>query len=174
MNHFFLVLIFFLPAGLANLAPVIANKIPILNQWKTPIDFGIMLNGKRLLGDNKTWRGLVFGILVGAVTGWLTYQYISDVAVQQLSHFWIGGLLGGGALFGDSLESFFKRQLNIPSGSSWFPYDQIDYVLGAILFSLPIVRFSVLDYFSVIGFYFLAHLLTSFIGFKLKLKDKPI
>ena len=132
------------------------------------------LNGKRMLGDNKTWRGLLFGGLIGAVTGWLIYQTISVGSSQQLSHLWIGFILGMGALFGDALESFFKRQLGIASGSSWFPYDQIDFVLGAILFSLPFIRLRLVDYFAVLAFYFGLHLLTSFIGYKLKLKDKPI
>jgi hypothetical protein len=35
---------FFLPAGVANAAPVFANKIPVLNRWKTPMDFGKSYN----------------------------------------------------------------------------------------------------------------------------------
>lgn len=174
MNHLLVAIIFFLPAGVANAAPVFANKIPILNKWKTPIDFGLSINGHRLLGKNKTWRGLIFGIIVGGLTGWLTYQFISSVSTQQISHFWIGALLGGGALFGDAVESFFKRQFNVKSGESWFPYDQIDYILGAILFSLPIIQLKFGYYVFVLAFYFGLHIMVSFIGYKLKLKDKPI
>ena len=174
MNDFLFAIIFFLPAGVANAAPVFANKIPYLNNWKTPIDFGMKLNGKRMLGDNKTWRGLLFGGLIGGLTGWLLYHFISSADVQQLAHLWIGFILGMGALFGDALESFFKRQLNIKSGQSWFPYDQIDFVLGAILFSLPIIQLRLVDYLAVLAFYFGLHIITSYIGYKLKLKDKPI
>lgn len=174
MNHLIAALIFFLPAGIANAAPVFANKIPLLNKWKTPIDFGISVNGHRLLGDNKTWRGLIFGTLVGGLTGWVTYQFISSVSAQQISHFWIGAVLGFGALFGDAIESFFKRRSNIKSGVSWFPYDQIDYVLGAILFSLPIVQLKLGYYVAVLLFYFGLHIVVSYIGFKTKLKEKPI
>lgn len=174
MNHILFAIIFFLPAGIANAAPVFANKIPFLNKWTTPVDFGLMINGKRILGDNKTWRGLFFGGLTGGLTGWLVYQFISTVATQQLSHFWIGAILGLGGLFGDALESFFKRQMNIQSGQSWFPYDQIDYILGAILFSIPFIRLTLVDYLAVLAFYFGLHVIVSFIGYKLKLKDKPI
>ena len=35
-------------------------KLPILNRLKTPIDLGKnFVDGKRIFGDNKTYKGLV-------------------------------------------------------------------------------------------------------------------
>ena len=58
---------FFLPAGVANMAPVFADKIPALRNWTLPLDFGHKFHGKRIFGDNKTWRGLLLGIVLSTV-----------------------------------------------------------------------------------------------------------
>ena len=72
MSNFWFALWFFLPAGLANGAPVIANKVPLINKWITPLDFGKTWGGKRIFGSNKTWRGLVVGGLTGGVASLVT------------------------------------------------------------------------------------------------------
>jgi CDP-2,3-bis-(O-geranylgeranyl)-sn-glycerol synthase len=48
--------------GVANMAPVFFKKIPILG---APIDNGKTWRGKRIFGDNKTWRGIIAAILIG-------------------------------------------------------------------------------------------------------------
>src|SRR5687768_4272859 len=60
-------LLLFLPAYVANMSPVLVAKL--VPGWKAPIDGGRLgKDGKRLLGPGKTWRGLVGGTLLGAVT----------------------------------------------------------------------------------------------------------
>lgn len=177
MNHVLFALLFFLPAGLANAAPPLINKIPFVNRWKTPLDFGVIIRGHRLFGKNKTWRGLVGGMLVGGLCAWILYPYLGSVGAENgktVSHFIIGASLGFGALAGDAVESFFKRQLGIASGNSWLVFDQIDYVIGAILFSFPFVHLDIIDYLAVIVTYFCLHFIVSYIGFLLGFKDKPI
>jgi CDP-2,3-bis-(O-geranylgeranyl)-sn-glycerol synthase len=176
------VLVFFLPAGVANAAPVLANKIPVFNQWDTPIDFGKSYHGQRILGDNKTWRGLVSGTVVGSLAGILlqalypsligrftsvSFSPLIDMAI-------IGAALGFGALIGDAVESFFKRQRNVPSGSSWFPFDQTDYIIGGLLFVWPLSWLSLTQALTIFIAYFGLHLIGSYVGYLLKLKDKPI
>ena len=57
------VLYFFVPAYVANMSPVVVrNRFPSL---AAPIDGGLSWRGRRLLGDHKTWRGLLVGIVVG-------------------------------------------------------------------------------------------------------------
>jgi CDP-2,3-bis-(O-geranylgeranyl)-sn-glycerol synthase len=60
------VLYFFVPAYLANMAPVLVGKR--LAFLAVPLDFGASLRGARVFGDHKTWRGLVVGI-AGAILG---------------------------------------------------------------------------------------------------------
>lgn len=60
-------LLVFLPAYVANMSPVLVAKL--IPGWKAPIDGGRLgKDGKRLLGPGKTWRGLVGGTVLGAVT----------------------------------------------------------------------------------------------------------
>ena len=112
------------PAYIANMVPVLLRSFP----WNTPMDFGLTLRGRRLLGDNKTWRGFIGGISIGILA-----------SIAMFSAYWpfeFSALLWGvcasaGALTGDAIKSFFKRQIGIKSGKPWVPFDQIDYSVGA-------------------------------------------
>lgn len=174
---------FFLPAGLANASPVIANRIPIVNRLKTPLDFGKSYRGKPLFGKNKTWRGLLAGILIATVTVVLQkWLYANSVWLQSTItlvdystvNLWLGPLLGAGALLGDAAESFIKRQLGVESGDPWFPFDQIDYIIGGILTSSLVVLLPGYINVTILLVWFGMHLTWSYVGFLLGLKDKPI
>lgn len=126
-----------LPAYLANMAPIFFRKLDFLNY---PLDFNIRLRGKPLLGKNKTFRGLLFGTLLAIITAYLQSVLVRLPAWARLSlldysnWLWIGFLLGFGALFGDAAESFVKRRLGIKPGGRFLPWDQLDFVFGALLF----------------------------------------
>lgn len=173
---------FFLPAGLANVSPILLSRIPLLKNWDAPLDFGKSFRGKRITGNHKTWRGLVLGTLIGGLTGLLVYA-IHPSSINrlelfplspQLSFFTLGLILGFGALYGDAVESFFKRQLGIAEGKSWFPFDQIDYIIGGIVASLPVVLLRWYEYVLIVVLWFLTHIVFSYIGYVLKLKKEPI
>lgn len=182
MSELIFALWFFLPAGVANAAPVFANKIPILKNWKTPVDFGKSYRGKRILGDNKSWRGIISGTLTGGITALLVYLIYPNAAevlwynpiVPALDMFVVGCALGFGALFGDVVESFFKRQYGVPAGHSWFPFDQIDYILGGLLLVTPFVSLQSIQYIVIIATWFGLHIFFAYAGYLLRLKDKPI
>ena len=55
----------FLPAYLANMSPVLIRRR--LTALAIPIDGGRTLWGKRILGDHKTWRGLLAGMVAGTL-----------------------------------------------------------------------------------------------------------
>ena len=174
MSTYISALLLFLPAGIANAVPVLVKKVPGLKKLNAPLDGGLSFRGKRLLGANKTWRGLISGTLVAGIVAWLLYPHISIDTGSTLNGIVLGCAIGFGALLGDAVESFFKRQKEIPSGSSWLLFDQLDYVMGALLFSVPFVRLAGIDYVLVILTYFGLHFIVSYIGFLLGLKDKPI
>ena len=173
---------FFLPAGLANGAPVIANKIPILNQWTTPLDFGKSWRGKRILGTHKTWRGLVVGGLTGGITSVITYwiypeaiNYVSIAAFAPVVNmFIVGTSLGVGALVGDAVESFFKRQSGVKPGDTWFPFDQIDYIIGGLIFATPFVILNWRMNLLILVTWFGLHIISSYLSYLAGLKEKPI
>src|ERR1041385_2038781 len=57
----------FLPCYMANMTPVAAARI--FPAWSAPLDGGRnAADGRRLLGGNKTWRGIVSGCAVAATT----------------------------------------------------------------------------------------------------------
>lgn len=173
----------FTAAGLSNMAPILANKIPRLNQWNTQLDFGHTLYGKPLFGKNKTWRGLLSGIILAIFIIFIQKQILilldTDITINNYSFrnmptLLTGFVMGAGPLVGDAIESLFKRQIGVPPGKSWFPFDQLDYIVGAIIFTLPLFQLSTLNYASLFIIGFTIHVIASYIGYLAKLKDEPI
>ena len=173
MNDYIAAILFFLPAGLGNMSPVIANRLPVIKDWNTPLDFGAHWHGKRVLGDNKRLRGLVFGTLVGGITAVVVSKFNVNTVVT-IAPFWAGCLLGAGALLGDALESFIKRQRGIAPGDTWYPFDQLDYKAGGLLLIYPFVQLPQWAMVTIVVAYFGLHLITAYIAYLLGLKDKPI
>ena len=133
------VLYFFLPAYVANVAPVFARDLA--PAWSAPIDGGCTFRGRRVLGAHKTWRGLLAGTAAGALVfeaqvlahraGFLHGLAALD---YETASPWIGLLLGLGAGLGDAVKSFFKRQVGVAPGESWLGPDQLDFMVGAWVF----------------------------------------
>jgi CDP-2,3-bis-(O-geranylgeranyl)-sn-glycerol synthase len=53
-----------------------------------------------------------------------------------------GFLLSLGALFGDLFGAFLKRRMGFAPGELLPVVDQIDFIIGAILFSIPLHMIS--------------------------------
>lgn len=129
---------FMLPACVANMMPVLVKKLPVLNY---PLDGGKTFFGKRITGDHKTWRGLIFGVLAAVLIALLQMILAPYLSVYLLIEYSfvntvvVGLLLGSGALIGDAVKSFVKRQIKISEGKSWPPFDQIDWIIGAFIFT---------------------------------------
>jgi CDP-2,3-bis-(O-geranylgeranyl)-sn-glycerol synthase len=120
-----------------------------------------------VFGKNKTFRGFFAGLAVGTVAGLaesLVFNY----------HIMFGLLLSLGALFGDLAGAFVKRRLDIPPGGLLPVVDQLDFILGAILFSLPLsMAWSWELCVTVLVITPPIHLLTNFAAYKLRLKSNP-
>lgn len=128
-----IVTLFFLPAFIANALPVIIQNIPRISNWKTPL-------WEKRLGKNKTYRGLVFGVLGGTLSGIILFQINAwgDFWTFSLGEFlFIGFLLGLGALLGDAVESAFKRIIGIAPGKALPFFDGADYIIGASVLVMP-------------------------------------
>lgn len=176
-----------LPAYLSNMLPVFVGGGP-------PIDMGrTWRDGRRILGDGKTWRAIVLAPLL-AVSLTLGLQWLAlNTAWGTTYGFPAWGTwpawailayaLALGALVGDAVESFAKRRTGRDRGERWFPFDQLDFVLGALLFGaiagiiLPGNPF--LDVFTPARLLVIVlltpalHLLVNFIGYKIGAKDVP-
>ena len=179
----FFVFWFFTLAGVANIGAFFSGKIPFIRNFSYPVDMGLTYRKKRIFGDNKTIRGFVCGIFLSILTVYLQiflYQHISFIRNSMLLNYTtinpiiFGGLSGFGALLGDSIKSYFKRQLDIQPGASWFPFDQVDYIFGGIFFISFYIRLTYLEYIALFLMWFLLHPLTTLLGYLFKLKDSPL
>jgi len=183
LNDLLFAAYFFLPAGIANGAPVVVSKFPILKKFNYPLDFNLTYKGKRILGSHKTIRGLIFGILLGIYTQFVlqqayttsdTLQNASPIDFTEINFIILGALLGLGAIIGDSMKSLFKRRINIAPGKSWFPFDQLDYIVGGILFSLVYIQLDPIYYLLIFVIYLIVHPISTVIGYFIRVKDSPI
>lgn len=170
------------------MTPIISSKVPGLKNWETPVDLGKSIGGIRILGDHKTVRGFVTGIIAGLLMIFLQDLIVgnSSDAVHEffVKNLWLdyskiniwmlGFLLGFGALAGDAIKSFFKRRIGVQSGKSWIPFDQLDYIVGGILASLLYVQLPIVVYVWIFVIWGLLHPISTVIGFLLGLKRDPI
>lgn len=174
---------FFLPAGLANAAPVFANKIPKSDWLAIPLDFGKHFRGRRIFGEHKTLRGLLAGIFLAEVVvllqrflyihnGWF-HSISLGINYQAINVWLLGFLFGLGALGFDAIKSFFKRQVGVKPGGTWFPFDQSDYIIGGLLLSSIVVDLPHSSYLWIGLIWFLIHPISTFIAWLLGLKDSP-
>ncbi len=175
---------FFAPAGFANATPVFIAMIPGLKKFSKPMDFGKSYHGQRIFGSHKTWRGFVAGVLMATLVFWLQQILVGHYAWAQnltsqinylsLPTLILGPLFGIGALGGDAIESFFKRQRRVPPGHGWFPFDQTDYIIGGALLTAPFVPLSFREYVLLILFWLVAHIAAGYLGYLVGLKERPI
>jgi CDP-2,3-bis-(O-geranylgeranyl)-sn-glycerol synthase len=184
LHELFFALWFFLPAGVANMMPVFAAFVPGLRRWNYPMDGYRTFRGQRVFGDHKTVRGLVTGVVFATLTLWLQQTMVghSDWLAAWTAHvdyatlpvLILGPLFALGALLGDAVESFFKRQRHTPPGEGWFPFDQTDYIVGAAVATAPFVQLGFWQYVWLICLWLVLHVVATVVGYYLGLKERPI
>lgn len=166
------------------MAPIFAAHIPALRRFDVPIDFGQTFRNRRIFGSHKTWRGLAAGVvmatLVLALQQVLVAQYswaawlANGLDYASLPTLIVGPLFAIGALGGDAVKSFFKRQIGIRPGGTWIPFDQIDYIVGGALAVLPYIHFTFRQYVLLVFIWTAIVLVSTYLGWRLKLKDQPL
>lgn len=161
-------LIFIFPAYCANGTPVLAGG-------GTRMDFGRnFIDGRRIFGNNKTFRGFFFGWAVGILVGLMEGFVFGFNTVPVL----LSVLIPLGGLLGDLTGAFIKRRLDIPPGGLLPIVDQIDFVVGAVVFSFPLalINWAGLSWQLIVVVLLITppiHLFTNFLAYKLKLKKHP-
>ena len=156
-----------------------------------PLDGGKDLSdGRRILGDGKTYRGLISGIAFGMLAGLLQMYYLSkstSVFSVELPSFADNGAndmvvifaLAFGSLFGDLFMSFFKRRLGLKRGAPMPVIDQLDFVFGAWLFTYIMAptwfaaHFTASIVIVVLVLTPVLHLSTNIIGYFIGVKNEP-
>ncbi len=147
-----------------------ANATPVLAGGGTKMDFGRnFVDGKRIFGNNKTFRGFFFGWGVGFAVGLMegfAFGFQNYPILFAL-------LIPLGALLGDLTGAFIKRRIGIKPGGLLPIVDQIDFVVGAVVFSLPLALIGWDVAATVLLITPPIHLFTNFLAYKMKLKKNP-
>ena len=185
IESFFIVLWIMMPAYLAN-------TIAVLTGGKYPIDQGkIHSDGNRILGDGKTWSGLVGGTLGGVFIGFLQVNLgeglIEALSGSQDADFWgensiiVFFLLSFGALFGDMTASFIKRRSQLKRGDKSPLLDMFDFIGMALLLSFIFANEWLMSWildgymplFTLLIATPILHRGVNIIGFKIGVKNEP-
>lgn len=168
-----------LPAYFANMAPIIfKNRMKFL---AIPIDFGKTFYKKPLFGKTKTIRGFVVGILSAIFIVFLQshilikidfFEKISLINYSEVNFMLLGALFGSGALLGDLAESFVKRRIGKKSSESWKIFDQLDYIIGALLFVSPIFILKLSEFLGVLIISLTLTIIANQIGYLINLRKE--
>jgi CDP-2,3-bis-(O-geranylgeranyl)-sn-glycerol synthase len=156
----------------------VANAVPVIFGGGYPLDAGKhFLDGKPIFGSNKTVRGFFSGLMAGTIAGFvLSGLYgFNGFPKEFLFQYdpWLGFILSLGALIGDLVHSFVKRRLSIAPGSPLPVADQLDFVLGALAFSVAIYPPS---WFTAVAILIVTpplHLLTNLLAYLVGIKRTP-
>ena len=154
-----------------------ANSVPVVLGGGTPLDFGkTFSDGQRMLGDGKTIRGFVAGVLAGTVMGGVaTLYYTLPFFSNQQNQFFASFILAFGTMSGDAIGSFVKRRFKIGSGRP-FILDSIVFIVVSLLLIYPIANSNLYELPNLVFFIVLTvilHPLTNWIANKLGLKNVP-
>jgi CDP-2,3-bis-(O-geranylgeranyl)-sn-glycerol synthase len=181
------VLWIFLPVLGAFLAHAPVLALDLFPGLKAPLDGGRTFRGRRLFGDNKTWRGALAmsgGVLGAALLLSRSPAYWSRLPgeIQRAGPLVFGALLGLGVVFGELPNSFLKRQLGIapgaqrlsPLGVALSIFDQGDFVPGIWLLLSPIWVMPARGALIAFAVVVLAHLAINLIGYALGVRRAPL
>lgn len=160
------------------------NSFAALFGGGTPIDFGLKLNdGRRIMGDGKTYRGTAAGVVCGFLVGLAMNASASVFGLPSfgtgLEQFFVLGGLSLGAMLGDIAASFFKRRLGMKRGAQFFVIDQLDFVFGSWLLTIVLApswfwhNFTPTIILIVLIITPILHRITNIIGYRIGAKREP-
>jgi CDP-diglyceride synthetase len=172
-------------AGLVHLAVLNFDLLPRLR--RSPMDFGLTFRGRRVFGDNKTWRGAFVTIGTTTLSAWVLAGvstccwHLPELTPFASAHPLAWGLmLGTGYIVGELPNSFAKRQLGIapgasgqgPEGRVFWVVDQIDSLIGILIAISPVWQPSLALLVAIVAIMLVAHPVSAWIMMQFGLKDR--
>lgn len=144
------------------MAPLLLAK---LVKHRHPLDFGYCFpDGRRVLGDGKSFEGLTVGVASGFLVGLIVEKPL------------LGFLLGLGSMIGDIAGSFIKRRLGMEPGSLLPLVDQLSFLIGALALAYLAGFGGELSLSKTLFLLLLTpilHALSNALAFRLGIKSKP-
>lgn len=160
-------------------------------RFATPIDGGAAWRGRRLFGDNKTWRGLMAMPLVAALVFALAVQFREHLPTWLAAGIWarsvselagVGFVSGLAFMLAELPNSFIKRQLDIYPGAAARPpgrrilfliVDRIDSTLGVLIVLSLLLPVHAMTWLWALLLGIGLHWIFSYWLFLLRLKGRP-
>ncbi len=161
----------------------IPNNVAVLAGGGRPIDDGRTLSdGKRILGNGKTWRGTAVGTVAGVLVALglnQLHRFVGESVAAAPFPIAAAVSLAFGAMLGDILASFLKRRTGRDQGTAFPGVDQLDFVVVSLTLTAIVATGWFLETFSlpvlVVVFVLtpLLHVSTNAIAYAFGLKDAP-
>lgn len=153
-----------------------ANGAPVFIARGTPMDLGRKLfDGRRILGDGKTFEGFFIGVLFGTSVGAIYAVHTDNPWFMPYAL-----ILSIGALLGDVMSAFIKRRIGLQRGEPAPVLDQTSFLVIATIavkFSgieyLVGVEITVIHYITGVALSIILHIATNYGAYRLGLKSVP-
>ena len=172
----------------------VGNGFAVVTGGGRPIDLGRKFTDKRrILGDGKTIRGFIGGLMIGFSAGLLQLAIanpLNELMQSLIIQYQLGidatvvermispsilrvFLISLGALLGDLLGSFIKRRMDLERGKPAPLLDQLDFVAVALLFGYIVTPLPWAYLVVILVLTPLIHLMANGIAYKAGLKSVP-
>lgn len=179
------------PVILSGIMVMLWVKLPILKIAAKPIDSGRnFIDGRRIFGDNKTWKGIIGYVLFNVIFTVVWGLILHGLHWEHLDYFYMnhdntlafnlltGILLGLGYSLFELPNSFLKRRLDIKPGKSisgfWKVFfiflDQADSVFGVALVVWLFFDLGILLYLVYVLVGAATHLILNMLLYFMKLR----
>ena len=191
LNNIAYMYVTLVPVILAGVLNMVWVKLPVMKFAAKPVDFGKnFTDGRRIFGDNKTWKGIIGYVLFNTVFTVLWGVICGAAHIEHLDYFYlghentlgfnllIGVLLGLGYSLFELPNSFLKRRLDIRPGKTvsgftkvFFIFlDQADSVFGVALVVWIFYDLGILLYLLYVLVGAATHLLLNMMLYFMKLR----
>ena len=132
-------------------------------RFNTPIDAGrLFFDNKRILGDSKTWRGIVAAVV------------LTEIAAAMLGYgFETGAEVAIYAMCGDLFASFIKRRLGLASSDMALLLDQVPESLLPAYFLMTKFGLDPWSLLFIVISFIVLELLFSIILYRLGVRKRP-
>ena len=184
------------------LSPIVAGclnmiwcRLNILKKYNVPMDYNKnFIDGKRIFGDNKTWKGFIGYIILNIFCAVVLGKIWSICNLNNMNYFYysipntiynnciIGLLLGLGYSLFELPNSFLKRRMNIEPGKTssgiskilFVFLDQADSVIGCctVLYLFYNMTFKFYIMYILLGAF--THFVFNILLFLLKLRKNIV
>lgn len=123
---------------IANIVPWAVGRL-FGRRLRTPLDFGLRLrDGSPVLGEHKTWRGLIAGaIACGLAAQLVGLGFVLGAAFAILS------------LAADAASSFVKRRLRLAPGYEYPLLDQLPEALLPLIVLSQLLGLNLIECFAI-------------------------